>query len=306
MNAPRRALAAVLLASMLQAGAALGMGQGLKVCLESGPPPLSSGAHEGVDLAVTRAVAQWLGRPLEIVWYEVEDDADSLPAAQINGLLSAGVCQLAGGVPLVSDGLRAPAATPVPVELPDGGRRFVKPGALMHTTPYRAVDFRVVLNRTADVDTVTGLDALRGVRVLAEQGSLADHLLLAHGGGVLRADVVHVPMRQAGVLAALARGTADAALVDGPQWDAYRAAHPDTALRDSGYRHPLQINVGFVALATERGRVELFDVALDDLRGSGDIEAVFDRLGYRYNAPVEPVVLPPLTVRLLAAPAVNR
>lgn len=66
---------------------------------------------------------------------------------------------------------------------------------------------------------------------------------------------------------------------------------------------PLQINVGFVALATQRGLVELFDVALEDLRDSGDIEAAFSRLGYRYNALVEPVVLPPLTWRLLAPAA---
>lgn len=306
MSVRRRAVAGFLLAALLPGAPAFGMGQGLRVCLESGPPPLSSGTHEGVDLAVTRAVADWLGRPLEIVWYEVEDDADSSPAIQVNGLLSAGVCQLAGGFPLVSDGLRAPAATPVPVELPDGSRRFVKPGELLHTAPYRAVDFRVVLSRAVEPDAVTRLDALRGLRVLAEQGSLADHLLLAHGGGVLRADVVHVPMRRAGVLAALARGAGDAALVDGPQWDAYRAAHPDTPLRDSGYRHPLQINVGFVALATRRGLLELFDAALEDLRGSGDIEAAFGRLGYRYDAPVEPEVLPPLTLRLLAAPGVSR
>lgn len=303
MSAPRRAVAGVLLAAMLLAGPAFGMGQGLRVCLESGPPPLSADSHEGVDLAVSRAVADWLGRPLEIVWYEVEEDADSSPAVQVNGLLSAGVCQLAGGFPLVSDGLRAPAATPVPVELPDGGRRFVSLGELMHTAPYRAVDFRVVLSRAVEPDAVASLDALRGLRVLAEQGSLADHLLLAHGGGVLRADVVHVPMRQAGVLAALARGAGDAALVDGPQWDAYRAARPDSPLRDSGYKHPLQINVGFVALATRRGLVELFDAALEDLRDSGDIEAAFSRLGYRYDAPVEPLVLPPLTWRLLAPAA---
>ncbi|GAB4353108.1 MAG: transporter substrate-binding domain-containing protein [Immundisolibacter sp.] len=303
MTARRRILAGVLLAAMLQAGPVLGMGQGLKVCLESGPPPLSAGSHEGVDLAVTRAVADWLGRPLEIVWYEVEDDADSSPAAQINGLLSASVCQLAGGVPLVSDVLRVPAVTPVPVELPDGERRFVKLGTLMHAKPYRSVDYRLILGKSAAKTAVANLDQVKGWRLLAEQNSLADNLLLAHGGGVLRADVIHVPMRQGGVLAALARGGGDAALVEGPQFDAWRAAHPDGALRDSGYRHPLRVNVGFVARDVQRGLLELVDEALAALLESGDVAAAFERLGYRYEKPVEPLVLPPLTLRLLAPAA---
>jgi hypothetical protein len=288
-------------AAALFAGPAFGMGQGLKVCLESGPPPVSSEARGGIDLAVARQVADWLGRPLEIVWYEVEDDADASPAAQVNGLLSAGVCQLAGGYPLVSDGLRVPLTDKYPLVLPDGTRRFVTLGTPIHTAPYRSVDFRIVLG--AGKRTVSSLDELRGLRLLAEQNSLADNLLLAHGGGVLRPDVVHVPMLQAGVLAALENGQGDAALVEGPQYDAYRQAHPDSALQDSGYRHPLQVNVGFVALETQRGLLDLFNEAIPDLLAEGDIEAEFAKQGYRLQKPVEPVVLPPLTLRLLMRPA---
>jgi hypothetical protein len=288
------------LAAAVVAGPAFGMGQGLKVCLESGPPPLSSDTHEGIDLIATRAVADWLGRPLDIVWYRVEDDADASPAAQVNGLLSAGVCQLAGGFPLVSDALRAPSDVPWPVELPDGSRRFVKLGTLMHGAPYRSVDYRLILGKSAPKSAVAGLDEIKGWRLLAEQNSLADNLLLAHGGGALRADVIHVPMLQSGVLAALAKGDGDAALVEGPQFDAYRAAHADSALRDSGYRHPLRVNVGFVALDVQRGLLELFDQALEDLLESGDIDAAYARLGYGLQKPVQPVVLPPLTQRLLA------
>lgn len=298
MSARRNLRRGLLGALALLAGPAFGMGQGLKVCLESGTPPLSSEARGGIDLAVARQVADWLGRPLEIVWYEVEDDADASPAAQVNGLLSAGVCQLAGGYPLVSDGLRVPLTDKYPVVLPGGTRRFVTLGTPIHTAPYRSVDFRLVL--AAGKRAVSSLDDVRGLRLLAEQNSLADNLLLAHGGGVLRPDVVHVPMLQAGVLAALEKGDGDAALVEGPQFDAYKQAHPGSALRDSGYRHPMQVNVGFVALDTQRGMVDLFNEAIADLLAEGDIEAEFARQGYRFQKPVEPVVLPPLTLRLLA------
>ena len=290
----------VLAAVVVVAGPAFGMGQGLKVCLESGAAPLSSEAHEGVDLAVTRLVADWLGRPVEIVWYEGEDDADASPAAQVNGLLSAGLCQVAAGFPLVSDALRVPApSAPYPLVLPDHSRRFVKLGTLMHSAPYRTLDYRLILGKSAGRSAVASLDAVTGLRVLAEQNSLADNLLLAHGGGVLREYIVHVPL-PTGALAALDKGEGDAALVEGPQFDAWRAAHPDSALRDSGYRHPLRVNVGFVALDVRRGLLELFDEALADLLESGDVAAAFKRLGYRYEKPVEPVVLPPLTQRLLA------
>ena len=121
------------------------------------------------------------------------------------------------------------------------------------------------------------------------------------GDDVLRS-APDVPMAQAGVLAALARGDGDAALVEGPQFDAWRAAHPDGTLRDSGYRHALRVNVGFVALDVQRGLVELFDEAIADLLESGDLEAAFAKQGYALQKPVEPVVLPPLTQRLLGQP----
>lgn len=293
----------VVCALALLAGPAFGMGQGLKVCLESGPPPLSSGVRGGIDLAVAQQVADWLGRPLEIVWYEGEDDSDASPAAQVNGLLSAGECQLAGGFPLVSDGLRAPINTRYPLVLPDHSRRFVTLGTLIHSAPYRSVDFRIVLGAAAGQRMVRSLDDLRGLRLLTEQNSLADNILLAHGGGVLQGNIAHVPMLQSGVLAALEKGDGAAALVEGPQFDAYKQANPDSTLRDSGYRHPLQVNVGFVALDTLRGMVDLFDEAISDLVTGGDLAAEFAGRGYRFAPPVEPVVLPPLTLRLLAAPA---
>jgi hypothetical protein len=298
-----RLLRGVALAAAVLTGPAFGMGQGLKVCLESGAAPLSSEAHEGMDLAVTRMVADWLGRPLEIVWYEGDDDSDASPAAQVNGLLSAGLCQIAGGFPLVSDALRAPPDIPYPLVLPDHSRRFVKLGTLVHSEPYRAVDYRLILGKSAGRSAVTSLDEVKRLHLLVEQNSLADNLLLAHGGGVLRERIVHVPL-PVGALAALAKGDGDAALVEGPQFDAWRAAHADSALRDSGYRHPLRVNVGFVALDVQRGLLELFDQALADLLESGDIEAAFKKLGYGFEEPAEPVVLPPLTQRLLA-PADN-
>ncbi|WP_372723860.1 hypothetical protein [Immundisolibacter sp.] len=303
MTDHRNRLRGIICAVALLAGPAFGMGQGLKVCLESGPPPLSSKERGGIDMAVAEQVADWLGRPLEIIWYEVEDDSDSSPAAQVNGLLSAGVCQLAGGFPLVSDGLRVPLTDTYPLVLPDGSRRFVKLGTPIHTAAYRSVDFRVVLGAAEGKRAVSSLDELRGLPLLAGQNTLADHILLAHGGGVLRPDVVHVPMLQAGVLAALEKGHGAAALVEGPQFDAYKKAHPDSHLRDGGYQHPLQVNVGFVALDTRRGLVDLFDQAISDLLAEGDIKAEFVRLGYRFLMPGQPQVLPPLTLRLLAQPA---
>lgn len=282
---------------------AFGMAQGLKVCLEQGAAPLSSPEHQGMDTVAATLVAEWLGRALEIVWYEGEDDEEASSAAQVNALLAAGLCQIAGGYPLVADGLRTPFAAEFPLEFPDGSRRFVTLGKPIHTLPYRAFGYRVILAPPRQDKTVSRLGDLSGMRILAEQNSLADNLLLSHDGGALRADVVHVPMLdEAGVLGALVGGRGDAALIEGPQFEALKLANPSTALRDSGYQHPLMINVGFVALETQRALVDLFDEAIEDLLAEGDLEAAIQELGYRYQAPVEPQVLPPLTYKLLAQP----
>ena len=76
----------------------------LKVCLDENLPPFS--AHHrgkpdtGFDVALAQAIADRLGRPLKIQWFESKLDEDSSPALEANALLSDGRCSLVGGYAL--------------------------------------------------------------------------------------------------------------------------------------------------------------------------------------------------------------
>ena len=76
----------------------------LKVCLDEDLPPLS--VHQqgkpdsGFDVALAQAIADRLGRPLKIQWFESKLDEDSSPALEANALLSDGRCSLVGGYAL--------------------------------------------------------------------------------------------------------------------------------------------------------------------------------------------------------------
>ena len=95
--------------------AAHAAGEPLKVCLDEDLPPLS--AHHrgkpdsGFDVALAQAIAERLGRPLKIQWFESKLDEDSSPALEANALLSDGRCALVGGYALTTDSLKAPGVT---------------------------------------------------------------------------------------------------------------------------------------------------------------------------------------------------
>ncbi len=297
----RRARTLALAAGLLVAAPAWAQGPllPLRLCLEQGPPPLSSPAG-GADAQIAQAVADRLGQPLERVWYDLEDDDDASTSAQVNALLAAGMCQLVGGVALTQDALRPPPVKTFRMQLPDRSRRSVVLGTLIHSQPYRAVGYVVAL--AAGGKPVAELGDLRGRRIVAEQGSLTGYLLLGYQGGVLRPDIHQINPRTQDLFALLAAGTADAALVERQRFDVYQAEHPQVALRDSGYRPGLQLNLGFVALDSEAPLIGRVDAAIRYLTQSGELAAITQGHGLSYQAPSEPVLLPPLTHRLLAAP----
>lgn len=271
----------------------------LRVCLEQGPTPLSSAAG-GADARIAQAVADRLGRPLDPVWYDLEEDDDASTSAQVNALLAGGVCELVGGVALTQDALRPPLTKAYRMRLPDGTRRSVLLGKLIHSRPYRAIGYMVTV--AAGAKPVAALDDLCGQRVLAEQGSLTGHLLLAYRGGVLRSDISEINPRTQDLFDLLAAGQGDAALVERQRFDAFRASHPRAALSDSGYRSQLRLNLGYLALDTEVVLMTQVDDAILHLTQGGELASITESYGLSYQSPGEPVLLPPLTNRLLAEP----
>src|SRR5262245_61485846 len=136
------AVAAALLATMTVVRAA---DDPLKVCLDENLPPLSTHQRgkpdSGFDVTLAQAVANRLGRPLKIQWFESKLDETSSPALEANALLSDGRCSLVGGYVLTRDSLVAPGVKTAKLPDFDGAtredrRRRVEIGMLAPSRPY--------------------------------------------------------------------------------------------------------------------------------------------------------------------------
>jgi hypothetical protein len=98
------------------------------------------------------------------------------------------------------------------------------------------------------------------------------------------------------------RGEFEATLVPLHRFDAYRAAHPDTKLRGSGYLYPVGFNFGFVGLARDAALLAKIDVALEAKLASGEIAALAPAAGMTYLPPRPPDVRKAVALGDLRAP----
>jgi len=274
----------------------------LKVCLDENLPPLS--AHQrgkpdsGFDVALAQAIADRLGRPLQIQWFESKLDEDSSPALEANALLSDGRCSLVGGYALTTDSLVVPGVKTAKLPGFEGAvradrTRRVPLGVLTPSQPYIYSPLTVVLGPKATIGgrRIADVGDLAGLRIGIESGTLADAILMTFGQGRLIDDITHlVPGRQ-DLLGSLERGDVDATMLDLRRFDAYRASHPDTRLTASGYYYPIGANRGYVGLAGDAGLLDAVNKALSELRGEGALARLGQAAGLTYLPPREPAIL---------------
>jgi ABC-type amino acid transport substrate-binding protein len=291
------AVAAALLAMATTARAAE---DPLKVCLDENLPPLSlhqrGKPDSGLDVALAQAVAERLGRPLKIQWFESKLDESSSPALEANALLSDGRCALVGSYALTNDSLKVPGVKTA--KLPDfegatrdDRRRRVPVGVLAPSLPYVYSPLTVVLGEKARGRKIAGIGDLAGLRIAIESGTLGDAILMTFEKGRLIDDITHLVPGRHDLLGALNRGDFDATLLDLSRFDAYRAARPDTKLAASGYYYPIGVNRGYVGLASDPELVAAVNRALSDLQAAGTIADLAKVAGLTYLPPVEPAIL---------------
>jgi ABC-type amino acid transport substrate-binding protein len=268
----------------------------LTVCLDENLPPLSvhrdGKPDSGFDVALARAIADRLGRPLKIQWFESKLDEDSSAALEANALLSDGRCALVGGYALTPDALTAPGVKTA--KLPDfegatrdDRRRRVPLGVLAASKPYVYSPLTVVLGPKARDRKIADIGDLAGLRIAIESGTVADAILMTFDSGRLIDDITHLVPGRSDLLGAVDRGEFDATLLDLRRFDAYRAAHPDTALAASGYYHPVGANRGYVSLAGEPTLLDDVNKALTDLQTAGTLTQLGQAAGLTYLAPHE-------------------
>jgi ABC-type amino acid transport substrate-binding protein len=276
----------------------------LKICLDEDLPPLS--AHHrgkpdsGFDVALAKAIADRLGRPLKIQWFESKLDEDSSPALEANALLSDGRCSLVGSYALTKDSLVVPGVKTA--KLPDfegatrdDRRRRVPLGVLAPSQAYIYSALTVVLGpkalEKARERRITGVGDLAGLRLAIESGTLADAILMTFEKGRLIDGITHLVPGRDDLLGAVDRGDFDATLLDLRRFDAYRAANPDTRLTASGYYYPIGANRGYVGLASDPDLLAAVNKALTGLQADGTIADLGRTAGLTYLPPREPAIL---------------
>jgi ABC-type amino acid transport substrate-binding protein len=272
----------------------------LKVCLDEDLPPLSAHhrgkSDSGFDVALAQAVADKLGRPLKIQWFESKLDEDSSPQLEANALLSDGRCALLGAYALTQDSLVAPRVTTA--KLPDyegatrdDRRRRVPLGVLAPSKPYIYSPLTIVLGAKARDRHIAGIGDLAGLRIAVESGTLADAVLMTFDKGRLIDDITHLVPGRDDLVGALDRGEFDATLLDLRRFDAYRLIHPDSTITPSGYFYPIGANRGYVGLASDPDLLAAVNKVIAELQAAGKIAELGQAAGLTYLAPREPIIL---------------
>jgi membrane-bound lytic murein transglycosylase MltF len=265
------------------------------VCMAEDNAPLSYAVKReprGLDVAIARATAQRLGRPLKVVFFESEYEKESSLAHEVAALLSAGVCQAVSGFPLLASDLGAPtrASSRVP-DHPGAKRKRERPyiplQAMAASQAYQAVALGLVL-REPD-PAVTQLNHLGARRVGVMSGSLAAAVVMQWRQGQLRGQIHSLNHRE-DMLGTLATTPArmEAAVVPVEQFDRWRLKHPDTGLSLTPWRKPINVNLGFVTLAGESSVRAALDATVSQALADGSLSRWASSEGATWLAPSTP------------------
>lgn len=286
--------AAMLAASLAAAGASA---QTLTVCMAEDNPPLSyraQGENRGLDMTVAQAVADEMQRKLRVVFFESKYEQDSTLSHEVNALLSSGVCDMASGFALLSSDLGTPTRATARVPDYPGAKRppqrpWIALGTLVPSRPYHAMAMGLVVRDPARQGAT--LAEPGDARIGVVTGTLAGTAVSMYRNGKLRPQVVSLSQNQ-DVLEQLEAARFDATLVPYDRLDAWRLAHPDTALRRAAYTHPLRINIGFVARSDAPEVIAAADRVIERALAGGSLQRWSEQSGTTWVVPAEPRVSP--------------
>lgn len=292
-----------------------GAAPALRLCLAEDNAPLSywaGGQARGLDVRIAEAVAARLQRPLTLVPFETAFEKESTLTHEVNALLSSGVCEAAGGFPLLRDDLGAPSRPSARVpDHPGAPRRRERPyvplGELVASRAYLAAALGLV-ERVAAADapppsTTLGGFAAEGTRRLGvTTGTLAGSTAMLWRQGALKSRLVAVGQRD-DLLAQLARPDAgfDAALVPLALFDGWKRLHPQAPLAVSSWRRPIGVNLGFVSLQGRSDLQQALDAVIAEALASGQLARWATAEGVSYTPPTAPEVSRGPSLRELAA-----
>jgi hypothetical protein len=288
---PAHWVTVVMIASLSAVAGSASAQQPLTVCLEEDSPPYSYsfGKREGgFDFDLAHRLGKHLERDVRILWYEFEVEEDEIITLQGNALLSAGLCDLLGGYPLL-DAWLAPPAQPLS-KLPDyegksklDRKRMVELAPLSVTRPYLASRLGIIAHPRAG-GVISSIDDLKGVRTAAEFKSLGALILWQHNGGEFIDDLVTVRVKD-GLFKSMDANVADATIAEVHRFERYRFQHAETKLKWTGYTHPEAYNFAFAALAASKELLGDVDQALAKMAADGTLATIGERNAITYFQP---------------------
>lgn len=266
----------------------------LTICMAEDNPPFSlerKGQVTGFDVKIAEAVARELGRELKLLPFEPELEKEAMLTHEVNALLSAGLCELASGFPLLTSDLGPPTRERFKTPdhrgaKPPRERPFVPLGTLVASQPYQGA--ALVIVQRSGVPPASSLGELRGRKVGAVAGTLEGTLVAMYGGGALAKDMVSLGQRD-DIWAAVEGGRVDAMIVPSAAFDAYRVRRPGTSLQ-AGPAKPLGINLGWVALSSKAELLGAVNRVIQRGVSSGELQAWARETGLSWQAPSLPAV----------------
>ncbi len=289
--------ASVLCLASGTAGAADAHSKPLTVCLNKDNEPFSyskNGQENGFDLAVARAVARELNRPLEVRWYEKERRRRGAISVKTSVLVNAGVCDLVGGFPLVQSSLERPGGgeettlPPVDGMSEDSRKKPIKGSQLVASRGYHFAGVTPILGPQVS-GSVAALDDLLPYKLAHRPASSGDLIAMAYKKGLLLKNTAHVDINVE-PLEAVEKGDYDATITEQHRFDLYRAEHPQTSLRASGLVVPVGFNLGFVTTEAHAGLLSEVNGAIGKLLQRGEIEKAAQSVKLTFVPPQQPDV----------------
>jgi ABC-type amino acid transport substrate-binding protein len=296
------------LAGLLAMACAMASGQSatpkpLTVCMSEDNAPLSmarKGTLSGFDVAMAEAVALELGRPLKLIPFETELEKDANPIHEVNALLSAGICDLVSGYPLLAADLGAPsrgsAKTP---DYPGAKRQRERPmvtlGTLVASAPYQGMALQLV--QRADAPPANTLGDLKAQKIGAIAGTLEGSLIATYKGGALVDRMVSLSQID-DPWKALEAGQVDAMLMPSTAWDVYRKRQAESLRMRAGEPLSLGVNLGWVALS---GQGELIEAVNRVITREADLQAWAQAAAMQRLKPTLPAVVSSLTLTAVMA-----
>lgn len=267
----------------------------LTVCVSEDNAPLSfarQGEVKGFDVVLAQAIAQDMGRTLRVVPFESEIEKETMLTHEVNALLSAGICDLASGFPLLASDLGAPSRPRFKTPDYPGAKRmrdrpFVELGTLVASRPYQGTAISVV--QRANQGPVKALSDLRDRKVGAVAGTLEGAMVAMYRNGYLRDSMVSLSQRE-DTWGALESGRVDALLVASTAFDAYLQRAKAADLRAADFQRSIGINLGFVALSDRIDVLDATNRVIERTQANGQMVAWAQEAGMRWQAPSAPAI----------------